>query len=112
MNCQKILISSYSIRVDKQLLPCRARCKFTRHMANKLEKFGLKLWLAVHLENKYLFYGFPYRGKNETRNQCEGLSIEMVMKLLASNYRQDCNVTFEGKKWSLVEQSDKTEGKY
>jgi len=30
-------------------------------MANELEKYGLKFWLALDIKNKYLFNAYPYR---------------------------------------------------
>ena len=30
-------------------------------------KFGIKLWLAVDVQTKYILNGFPYMGKDETR---------------------------------------------
>ena len=65
-NCQKAFISQWNITVDEQLLPCKARCKFIQYMANKPDKFGLKFWLGVDVESKYLFNCFPYVGKDNT----------------------------------------------
>ena len=62
-NCQKAYISNVSITVDKQLLPCKARCKFIQYMANEPDKFGLKFWMAVDVESKYCYNGFTYLGK-------------------------------------------------
>lgn len=46
----------------EQLLPCKARCRFLQHIANKI-----KFWLMVDLAAKYLYNGFPYLGKEEER---------------------------------------------
>ena len=66
-NCQKSYIPSQNLTVDEQLLPCKARCKFIQYMANKPDKFGLKVRLIVDVNSKYLYNGFPYVGKDETR---------------------------------------------
>ena len=62
-------------------------------MANKPDKFGLKFWLAVDVENKYLFNGFPYVGKYETRNANVSVSTDEVLKLMAPLLGQEYNVT-------------------
>ena len=58
-NCQKAFRPNANITVDEQLLPCKARCKFIQYMANKPDKFGIKFWMPVDVETKYLFNGFP-----------------------------------------------------
>ena len=45
--------------MSEQLLLRKARSKFIRYMANKPDKFGVKFSLAVDIEKKYLFNGFP-----------------------------------------------------
>ena len=62
-NCQKAYIPNVFITVDKQLLPCKACCKFIQYMENKPDKFGLKFWMTVDVESKYFYNGFPYLGK-------------------------------------------------
>ena len=52
-------------------------------MANKPDKFGLKFWLAVDVENKYLFNGLPYVGKDETRKADVSVPTDVVLKLMA-----------------------------
>lgn len=70
------------ITVDEQLFPSKARCRFTQYMPNKPQKFGIKFWLACDVETKYVVNGFPYLGKDETRNASTPLSEFVVMKLL------------------------------
>ena len=50
---EKAYNSNVNITIDEQLLPRRARCKFIQHMANKLDKFDTKFWMAVDVESKY-----------------------------------------------------------
>ena len=92
-NCQKAFIPQWNITVDEQLLPCKARCKFIQYMANKPDKFGLKFWLAVDVENKYLFNGFPYVGKDDTRSSDLSVPTDVVLKLMAQLSQQGYNVT-------------------
>ena len=79
--------------MDEQLLPCKARCKFIQYMANKPDKFGLKFWLAVNVENKYLFNGFPYVGKDDTRSSDMSVPTDVVLKLMAPLFQQGYSVT-------------------
>ena len=82
-NCQKAFIPQWAITEDEQLLACKARSKFIQRMAKKPDKFGLKFWLAVDVENKYLFNGFPYVGKDNTRSSAMPLPTDVVLKLKA-----------------------------
>ena len=82
-NCQKAYIPDQNITVDGQLLPCQARCEFIQCMANKPDKlFGLKFWLLVDVQSKYLCNGFPYLGRDETHNGDYSLPTAVVMKLV------------------------------
>ena len=53
-------------------------------MANKPDKFGLKFWLIVDVNSKYLYNGFPYVGKDETCATSTSLSTDVVLKLIES----------------------------
>jgi len=91
-NCQKAFIQQYNLTVDEQLLPCEVQCKFIQYMANKPDKFGLKFWLTTDVQNKYLFNGFPYVSKDETRNSDVSVSTDVVLKLMAPLFQQGYNV--------------------
>ena len=41
-NSQKAYVPSPCIRVDEQLLPCKAKCRFIQYMPNKPDKFEIK----------------------------------------------------------------------
>ncbi|KAM3864755.1 activating transcription factor 7-interacting protein 1-like [Diretmus argenteus] len=56
-----------NITVDKQILPTKARCRFTQYMANEPDKFSITFWLAADVNSKYVVNGFPYLGKDENR---------------------------------------------
>lgn len=73
-----------NISIDEQLFPTKARCRFTQYMPNKPHKFGIKFWLAVDVELKYIVNGFPYLGKDETRSS-QSLG-EFVTLTLAEPY--------------------------
>uniref|UniRef100_T1HRF4 Uncharacterized protein n=1 Tax=Rhodnius prolixus TaxID=13249 RepID=T1HRF4_RHOPR len=44
------------------LFPTKSRCRFTRYMPNKPDKFGIKSWLAFNA-----IKGFPFLEKREKR---------------------------------------------
>ena len=60
---------------------------------NKPDKFGLKFWLAVDVENKYLFNGFLYVGKDDTRSSDMPVPTDVVLKLMALLFQWGYNVT-------------------
>ena len=79
-------ISSYkpgpNITIDEQLFPTKARCRFTQYMPNKPDKFGIKFWLAVDVDTKYILNAIPYLGKEESRAPSQRLSDWVVMNLM------------------------------
>ena len=62
-------------------------------MANKPDKFDLKFWLAVDVENKYLFNSFPHVEKDDTRSSDTPLPTDVLLKLMAPLFQQGRNVT-------------------
>ena len=45
-----------NITIDEQLFPTKSRGRFTQYMLNKPDKFGIKFWLAVDVESKYILF--------------------------------------------------------
>ena len=62
-------------------------------MANKPDEIGLKFWLAVDVENKYLFNGFPYVEKDDTRSNDLPVPTDVVLKLMAPLFQRGYNAT-------------------
>ena len=71
-----------NIAVDEQLFPTKACCRFIQYMANKPDKFGIKFWLAVYVEFKYIPNIIPYLGKDEARPATQRLSESVVIKIM------------------------------
>ena len=92
-NCEKEFRPNANITLNKQQLPCKARCKFIQYMANKPDKFGIKFWMAVDVETKYLFNGFLYAGKDESRSGDVSMLTGVVMKLMMPLFKKGHNVT-------------------
>ena len=53
-NCVVCYKPGKNITADKQLFPTKTCCRFIQYMANKLDKFGIKFWLAADMEFKYI----------------------------------------------------------
>ena len=43
-----------NITIDEQLFPTKSCCRFIQYMPNKPDKSGIKFWLAVDVESKYI----------------------------------------------------------
>lgn len=91
-NSQACYKPHQNITVDEQLFPTKARCRFTQYMPNKPHKFGIKFWLAVDVESKYILNGFPYLGKDDTRCS-NSLGQFVVLKLVEPYLHRGRNIT-------------------
>lgn len=78
-NCIACYKPNTNITIDEQLFP--TRCRFLQYMAYKPNKFGIKFWLAVDVESRYLLNGFPYLGKDKCRPTDQSLSENIVLTL-------------------------------
>lgn len=92
-NCLRCYRPCENITVDEQLLPSKARCKFTQFMPNKPDKYGLKFWIAADVESKYICNAFPYLGKEEGRPDNQPLGEYVVLRLMGPFLNQGRNVT-------------------
>ena len=82
-----------NITIDEQLFPTKSRCRFTQYMPNKPDKFGIKFWLAVDVESKYILNAIPYLGKDKSRPFTQRLSDNVVMTLMEPFVGKGRNVT-------------------
>ena len=62
-------------------------------MPNKPDKFGIKFWLAVDVESKYILNAILYLGKDESRPSTQRLSDNVVMTLMEPFVGKGRNVT-------------------
>lgn len=62
-------------------------------MSNKPDKFGIKFWLLVDLDSKYMFNGIPYLGKDDSIKSNISVSFNVVLQLLAPLFNKGYNVT-------------------
>ena len=62
-------------------------------MANKLDKFGIKFWLAVDVEFKYIPNAVSYPGKDEARPATQRLSESVVIQIVEPYSGKERSVT-------------------
>jgi hypothetical protein len=94
-NCKKAYIPNENLTIDEQLFPSKCRCPFTQYIASKPDKFGVKYFLLVDVETKYVCNGFPYLGKDHARPTNQSLPSYVVSKLLEGFDNNGHNVTFD-----------------
>ena len=92
-NCFLCYRPGANVTADEQLFPSKARCRFTQYMANKPDKFGIKFWVLVDNDTKYLYNAFPYLGKDELRSANESLPESVVMRLMSPYLNKGRDVT-------------------
>ena len=90
-----------NITIDEQLFPTKSRCRFTQYIPNKPDKFGIKFWLAVDVESKYILNAIPYLGKDELRPSTQRLSDKVVMTLMEPFMGKGRHVTTDNFSTSL-----------
>ncbi|KAL2723911.1 piggyBac transposable element-derived protein 4-like [Vespula squamosa] len=84
-----------NLTVDEQLFSTKVGCRFTQYIPSKLDKFGIKFWLASDSNNKYIINGFPYLEKEETRSSSIPLGEFVVFKLVEPFTRRWRHVTMD-----------------
>ena len=92
-NCQQCFVPFENLTVDEQLLPCKSRCPFTQFLPNKPDKYGIKFFLLVDVETKYLCNGFPYLGKYDPNSQKKPFGDFVVLELMKPYYGLGYGVT-------------------
>ena len=78
-----------NITIDEQLFPTKARCPFTQYIANKPDKFGIKFWLAVDVDSKFILNGYLFTGRDDLRNAGVSVSEQVVLRLMEPFYGMD-----------------------
>ena len=62
-------------------------------MTDKRDKFGIKFWLAVDVELKYISKAIPYLGKDEARPATQRLPDNVVINIVEPYLGKGRNVT-------------------
>lgn len=82
-----------NLTADKQLFSTKVRCRFLQFMSNKPDKFGIKVWLCVDVDSKYLCNSFSYLGRDESRPQNQSLGECVVLRLMDLYLNTGRNIT-------------------
>lgn len=82
-NCVTAYTPTMQLTIDEQLLPVKSRCKLISFMPNKPDKYGIKFWLLVEVDTKYVCNIIPYLGaaERETRG-AKSLAEDVVLRLI------------------------------
>ena len=92
-NCQSKFTCTYSLTIDEQLLPMKSRCRLITYMPNKPDKYGIKFWLLVNVETKYVINIIPYLGAQERNERGDTPLAEcVVLKLIQPVRGQGYNI--------------------
>ena len=94
-NCIVCYKPAENITMNEQLFPTKACCRFIQYMANKPDKFGIKFWLAVDVEFKYIPNAIPHLGKDKARPTTQRLFESVVIKIMEPFLGKGRNVTTE-----------------
>ena len=83
VNCCKVYTPSMFLTIDEQLLPLKTRCRLITFMPNKPDKYGLKFWVMVDTETKYVVNILPYLGAQEREQRgTKTLAEDVVSRLV------------------------------
>ena len=79
----------FSLTVDEQLMPCKSSCPLITFMPNKPKKYGIKFWVIVDVNSKYVSHIVPYLKAQEV-DGCGGIPLaeSIVMKLAHHHLQQ------------------------
>lgn len=91
-NCIACYKPGANITIDERLFPTKARCKFIQHSTNKPGISGIKFWLAVDVESKYMLNGAPYLRK-KTQSGGQPLEENVVLKVAEPFMEKGRNMT-------------------
>jgi hypothetical protein len=64
-------------------------------MPRKPDKYGLKFWLCVDTDSRYVFNAFPYLGRQSNEQRQTQIGAKVVLELLKPLYGSSRNVTMD-----------------
>ena len=93
-NCATKYTPTFSLTIDEQLMSMKDCCPFIVYMPNKPVKFGIKFWLLVEIESKYVVNLRPYLGAQEKESkQRVPLAQDVVLRLVSLVKSKGYNMT-------------------
>ena len=76
---------NFSLTIDEQLMPLKTRCRLITYMPNKPDKYGIKFWMCVDNQTKYVYNVLPYLGAHDRfARGVNSLAQDVVLRLLDS----------------------------
>ena len=93
-NCTTKYTFTFNLTIDEQLMPTKNCCPFVVYILNKPEKFGIKFWLLVEVESKYVVNLRPYlEAQEKERKQGVPLARDVVLRLISPVKSKGYNIT-------------------
>ena len=109
--CREHFKPGQSLTVDERMVPYRGRVKFRIYIANKPDKYGMKLWLLVDSQNYYVLNFQPYLGKlgGQTERELGKRVVLDLVSYLGHGYKITCDNYFTSAKLGVkLLQQEKT----
>ncbi|RWR98594.1 piggyBac transposable element-derived protein 4-like protein, partial [Dinothrombium tinctorium] len=91
-NCTNSYYPGKYLTVDEQLVGFKGRCPFRQYIANKPDKVGIKLWMIVCVDSKYVWKIQPYTGKLDG-NVVEKNQPTRVVRDMIEGLKKGHNIT-------------------
>ncbi|KFM74882.1 hypothetical protein X975_01344, partial [Stegodyphus mimosarum] len=82
-----------NITVDEQLFLSKTCCRFFQYVPNKPDKFGIKFWLAIDVNSKYIIKTFPYLGKDHSKSNVLSVGENAAFWLVKPYLKRGRNTT-------------------
>ena len=97
--CQKKHICQFSLTVDEQLMSLKSHCSFVTFMPNKPDKYGVKFWVLVDVETKYVSNIDVYLGAQEKEQHGgvplpESVVVNLCKHIKGKGYNITCDNFF------------------
>ena len=90
--CQKYYQPSKEISIDERMISSKAHFSFKQYIKNKPTKWGFKLWCLCSSSNGYTVKFSIYRGKTGEVISGNGLSYDVVFRLMDEYLDQGYNL--------------------
>ena len=80
-------------------MPCKSRCSFITFMPNKPDKYGIKFWVIVDVNSKYVSNIIPYLGAQEKDERggvplAESVVMKFAQHVTGKGYNITCDNFF------------------
>jgi len=90
--CQKFCQPGEELSIDERMVRSKAHFSFKQYIRNKPTKWGFKLWCLCNASNGYTVNFSIYRGKTGEIISGNGLSYDVVVRLMDNYLDQGYNL--------------------